>query len=57
MHILISCFPQNFIPDIMKALKGVSAKFLMKKHGEYLRKKLWGGHFWNPSCFISMVLG
>ena len=57
MHILISCFPQNFIPDIMKALKGVSAKFLMKKHGEYLRKKLWGGHLWNPSCFISMVLG
>ena len=55
VHILIDCSPQHFIPDIMKALKGVSARLLMKKHGKYLRKKLWGGHLWNPSYFISSV--
>ena len=55
VHILISCSPQNFIPDIMKALKGVSARLLMKKHGNYLREKLWGGHLWNPSYFIATV--
>ncbi|WP_413658762.1 IS200/IS605 family transposase [Megasphaera elsdenii] len=44
VYILIDCSPQHFIPDIMKAIKGVSARLLMKKHGDTLRKKLWGGH-------------
>ena len=55
VYMLISCSPQHFIPDIMKAMKGVSARLLMKKHGNYLRKKLWGGHLWNPSYFIATV--
>ena len=40
---------------MLKALKGVSAKFLMKKYGNELRKQLWGGHLWNPSYFIATV--
>lgn len=55
VHILIDCSPQHFIPDIMKAIKGVSARLLMKKHGDTLRKKLRGGHLWNPSYFITTV--
>ena len=43
------------IPGIMKAIKGVSARLLIKKHGDALRKKLWGGHLWNPSYFITTV--
>jgi putative transposase len=31
VHILIDCSPQHFIPDIMKTMKGVSARLLMKK--------------------------
>ena len=27
----------------------------MKKFGGGLRQKLWGGHLWNPSYFISTV--
>jgi hypothetical protein len=27
----------------MKALKGVSARILMKEYGIMIRKKLWGG--------------
>ena len=55
VHILIDCSPQHFIPDIMKAIKGVSARLLMKKHGDTLRKKLWGGHLWNPSyCAVTV---
>ena len=57
VHILIDCSPQHFIPDIMKAIKGVSARLLMKKYGDTLRKKLWGGHLWNPSYFITTVSG
>lgn len=55
VHLLIDCTPQHYIPDMIKALKGVSARLLMKEHGSDLRKKLWGGHLWNPSYFIATV--
>ena len=55
VHLLIDCTPQNYIPDMMKAMKGVSARLLMKEFGDELRKRLWGGHLWNPSYFIATV--
>ena len=55
IHLLVSCSPQHYIPNMMKALKGVSARLLMKEFGDSLRKKLWGGHLWNPSYFVATV--
>jgi len=55
VHLLIDCSPQNYIPSMLKALKGVSARLLMKQYGNELRKQLWGGHLWNPSYFITTV--
>lgn len=55
VHLLVSCSPQNYIPNIIKALKGVSARLLMKEYGDVLKKKLYGGHLWNPSYFIATV--
>ena len=55
VHLLIDCSPQHYIPDMLKALKGVSARLLMKEYGDELRKKLWGGHLWNPSYFVATV--
>ena len=55
IHLLIECTPQHYIPDIIKALKAVSARLLMKEYGDELKKKLWGGHLWNPSYFIATV--
>lgn len=55
VHLLVQCSPQHYIPDILKALKGVSARLLMKKYGNSLKSKLWGGHLWNPSYFIATV--
>ena len=54
IHLLISCNPQHYIPNIIKALKGVSASLLFKEFPE-LKSKLWGGHLWNPSYFIATV--
>ena len=31
VHLLISCSPQHYIPNIIKALKGVSARLLFKE--------------------------
>ena len=55
IHLLIECTPQHFIPDILKALKGVSARILMREFGVELKNKLWNGHLWNPSYFITTV--
>ncbi len=54
IHLLIDCKPQHYIPNVVKALKGVSARLLFKKHPE-LKKRLWGGHLWNPSYFVATV--
>lgn len=40
---------------MIKALKGVSARLLMKEFGEELKKTLWGGHLWNPAYFVATV--
>ncbi len=55
IHLLINCSPQHYIPNIIKALKGVSARTLMKEFGADLKKKLWGSHLWNPSYFVATM--
>ena len=55
VHLLLDRSPQHYIPDMIKALKGVSGRLLMKERGDLLREKLWGGHVWNPSYFIATV--
>lgn len=54
VHLLVSCTPQHYIPNMLKALKGVSARLLLKAHPE-IRSQLLGGHVWNPSYFIATV--
>lgn len=54
VHLLVDCSPQHSIPSIIKALKGVSARLLFKEFPQ-LKKKLWGGHLWNPSYFVATV--
>ena len=55
VHLLVDCSPQNYIPDVIKALKGVSARILFKQYGDELRQQLWGGNLWNPSYFVATV--
>ena len=55
IHLLIDCSPQHYIPNIIKALKGVSARLLFKQYGDTLKKQLYGEHLWNPSYFVSTV--
>jgi putative transposase len=54
VHLLIDCTPQHYLPDILKALKGNTARFLFREFPG-LKKKLWGGHLWNPSYFVASV--
>ena len=55
IHLLVDCSPQHYIPDMIKALKGVSARLLMKEYGDELKKQLWGGYLWNPGYYVATV--
>lgn len=54
VHLLIDCKPQHYIPNFIKALKGVSGRFIFKEC-PWLKDSLWGGHLWNPSYFVATV--
>lgn len=54
IHLSVECTPQHSIPSMTKALKGVSARLLFKQFPQS-KKRLWGGHLWNPSYFVSTV--
>lgn len=55
IHILINCSPHHYIPNVVQKLKGISSRILIKDFGEILKKKLCGGHLWNPSYFVVTV--
>lgn len=55
IHILVNCSPHHYIPNIIQKLKGISSKLLMQEFSKELKKKLYGGHIWNPSYFIATV--
>ena len=57
VHLLIDAKPQLYIPDIVKILKGTTARRLFMDH-PVLKEKLWGGHLWNPSyCVVTLSNG
>ena len=45
VHLHLSYAPKVSISDIVKRLKGPSARILLDEFGE-LKKRYWGGHFW-----------
>ena len=45
IHLHLSYPPKLSISDLVKRLKGRSARLLMEEFPE-LKKRFWGGHFW-----------
>ncbi|KMT22912.1 IS200/IS605 family transposase [Clostridium cylindrosporum] len=54
IHLLVECTPQHYILNLLKSLKGVSARRMFQLHPE-LKNSLCGGHIWNPSYFVATV--
>lgn len=52
IHLLIKATPQDHIPNIIKQLKGPSAREMFKQHPE-IKDQLSDGHFWSPSYFVA----
>ena len=54
VHLVIS-FPPKFAPSsIVKSFKGAAAREWFKRHPED-KAKLYKGHLWSPSFFMSTV--
>ena len=53
-HVFISCHPKTAPSSIVKYLKGITARKLFTEFPS-IKKKLWGGHLWNPSYYIGTV--
>ena len=54
IHLLVDVTPQFNIPDMIRIMKGMTARKLFILHPE-MKKQLWGGHLWNPSYCIVTV--
>ena len=54
IHLLLDCKPQFRISDMVKILKGNTARWMFMEHPG-LKGQLWGGHLWNPSyCAVTV---
>jgi putative transposase len=54
VHMLLDCKPQFYISDMVKIIKGNTARRLFIDHPE-LKTQLYGGHLWNPSyCAVTV---
>ena len=54
IHLLIEATPNTVIPNIVKGMKGITARTLIKEFPE-IQKQLYGGHVWSPSYFVCTV--
>ncbi len=54
IHLLLDVTPQFCIPDMIRIMKGVTARKLFMLHPE-LKDRLWKGHLWNPSYCVVTV--
>ena len=54
VHLLIDAKPSFRIPESMQKIKGSLSRTLFSLHPE-IKRKLWGGHLWNPTYCIVTV--
>ena len=54
VHLLVSFKPKLAPADVVKILKGSSARLWFTAHPE-TKRKLWGGHLWSPSYYIGTL--
>ena len=54
VHLLVDCTPSLSVSDMLKLLKGNTARWLFIKHPE-IKSSLYGGHLWNPSYCATTV--
>lgn len=54
VHLMVTFKPKYAISDIVKKLKGTSARRWFISYPE-TKEKLWGGHLWTPSYYAGTL--
>lgn len=52
VHIFISAHPKNSPMEIVKKLKGISARLIFKKYPKFQKKEFWGRHLWSGGYYV-----
>lgn len=52
VHMMVSFKPKRSATDVVKTLKGRSARFFFEKHPDLKGQMFWGGHLWSNSYYI-----
>lgn len=55
IHLLISFKPKYSITDVVKNLKGATARIFFNNHPEIRNDSFWGGKLWSPSYYVGTV--
>ncbi len=55
VHMLISFKPKYAPSDIVKNLKGHSAREFFARHPDIKKQKMWGGHLWSHSYYMGTL--
>lgn len=55
IHILCSFKPKYSITDIVKNLKGSSARLFLVNHPEIRKNQFWGNRIWSNSYYVGTV--
>ncbi len=52
IHIFASAHPKTSPLELIKKLKGISARLLFKKYPKFQKKEFWGKHLWSGGYYI-----
>lgn len=55
VHLLLSFKPKRAPSDIVKYLKGHSARLFLQAHPEIKTDQFWGGHLWSHSYYMGTL--
>jgi putative transposase len=52
IHIFVSAHPKNSPMEIVKKLKGISARLIFFKYPDFKKKEIWGKHLWSGGYYV-----
>jgi putative transposase len=55
VHMLLNFKPKYAPTNVVKALKGGSARMFFEQHPEIKNQEFWGGHLWSHSYYMSTL--
>ncbi len=55
VHLLVSFKPKYSVTDVVKNLKGSSARIFFDRHPEIKNHSFWRGKLWSPSYYVGTL--